>query len=169
MIFFWINGLWYVRTQWMCRCSGVERGEPGRAGLWKQAVDAQTGETAEAAAVGAERARPEEAEVSEDDGPEHGNHRGARDVWPIGNTCGNKLYESNDSTRVNCKLLCLQSDRMILFEYWSWSLRWNSDFCFIFYSFTKVTCIIYFSPIILMNERMWWCRRVWGSDTVTEP
>lgn len=49
--------------------TGVEWGEPGCAGLWKQGVDTQTGQTAEVAAVGSKWAGPEEGEIPQNDWP----------------------------------------------------------------------------------------------------
>lgn len=62
----------------VCQRAGVEWSESGSAGLWKQGVDPQTGETSEAAAVGTERAGPKEGEIPQNDWPEHRHHRGAQ-------------------------------------------------------------------------------------------
>ncbi len=47
--------------------TGVERGKPGGAGLWEQGVDTETCQTPQTAAVGSERAGPEESQVPQND------------------------------------------------------------------------------------------------------
>ena len=59
----------------------AERGDPGDG---EARLDAATRESAQAAAVGAERTRLEEGQVQQDDGPRERHHRGAVTTAPTG-------------------------------------------------------------------------------------
>ena len=73
------------RVAWLRRLPpGGGRAERGDPGDGEARLDAATRESAQAAAVGAERTRLEEGQVQQDDGPRERHHRGAVTTAPTG-------------------------------------------------------------------------------------